>query len=62
MLDTTQRGINWHTWAQFENFEVVRLYVRLKRGIINVAGSGRAMIASGKLHVMDVKACKAAGE
>src|SRR5258707_14394361 len=39
-----------------------RFHERLERGEINRAGAGRAVVARGKLHVVDVKPGKARGE
>src|SRR5215469_11990693 len=54
--DAALRFLNRHHRAEFKYFDVLRLYRRLQRGKINRPCARRAVVASRKLHVMDVKA------
>ena len=60
--DAAFDGFDGHFAAEFKNLDVLRLHERLERGEINHAGAGRAMVARGKLHVVDVKSGEARGE
>src|ERR1017187_918395 len=56
MLDSALGVFNCHCGTEFKHLDMLRLHHRLERGEINCAGTRRAMVASGKLHVVDVKA------